>query len=695
MKFSKLIFFVLSMGILSSLALVYFYTMQRDFTRNHREFLLCINELKNKQASLSYSILQDSLFTYSNQDRISHEREALLQSYKTLSNSLLLKEDTYAPVLKDLRTLKVLIDENIENIEEYLMLNAAVKNSLIFLTRHVEIATLFEKEDLMLYIQANKILKQFNNTLSMQDLDYISGKDLLLRSDSANDDVQNFIKNFNMHSSYLLQKYPHFLHTTKLILENTINNSINKTGDYFSELALNDFKALDLFAVVLFALFIISTLLIIILLLKYFKENKKLTETTKSLEYSISHDHLTDLSNRKAFVDDIKMLQNPHLLIINIDGFKNINDIYGNSIGNSLLRALAEFLKAKMLHITKSKVYRIGGDEFGILFDTIDEEKALEIARKLEKEIALHDFIIQNLEIHIIVSISSNNIAPILENADLALKLIKKDLTNRVIQYKDELNLKKSVKQNLKTIQIVKNALNEDRVVPYFQPIVNLQTLKIEKYEALVRIKLPGGTVLSPYLFLDTSKQTSYYYDLTKIMIEKTIQTAKKFPNYRFSINISMIDILNQEITQALFEQFNKNFSIASRIDIEILESEHIKEISEVQEFIKKLHSYGSKVLIDDFGSGYSNFSYFADLDIDIIKIDGSIIQEITTNERKHHMLKSIYKFSKGMGLLNIAEFVETREMAILLKEIGVEYAQGYYFGHPQEEPLKDDTVSL
>jgi EAL domain-containing protein (putative c-di-GMP-specific phosphodiesterase class I) len=245
------------------------------------------------------------------------------------------------------------------------------------------------------------------------------------------------------------------------------------------------------------------------------------------------------------------------------------------------------------------------------------------------------------------------------------------------------------------TLSIIRSAIFNDRIVPFFQPIVNLQTLKIEKYEALVRLKLEDGTFLPPFKFLNISKKTSYYHEITKIMIEKTINIAKKFPKYRFSINISMADILDDEIISILLYSFKNNPSVCSRIDIELLEVEHLENISLVQTFIKNKHRFGSKILIDDFGSGYSNFSYFSDLDIDIVKIDGSIISEITTNDRKLHMLKSIHNFSKGMNMSSVAEFVETREIALLLRDIGVEYAQGYYFSKPLEMPLESDDVTL
>jgi EAL domain-containing protein (putative c-di-GMP-specific phosphodiesterase class I) len=237
-------------------------------------------------------------------------------------------------------------------------------------------------------------------------------------------------------------------------------------------------------------------------------------------------------------------------------------------------------------------------------------------------------------------------------------------------------------------LETIKKAIKEDRISPHFQPIVNLQTLKIEKYEALVRLILPDGQCLLPYKFLETAKKSSYYEEITRIMIEKN-------PQYRFSINIAMRDILNEDITDNMFKMFEAEKDVASKIDIELLETEDLHNIVKTQEFIQKVHSYGAKILIDDFGSGYSNFSYFATLDIDSAKIDGSIVSEITTNQRMLHMLRSIHQFSHGMEILDIAEFVETKEIALLLREIGVNYGQGYYFGKPSATLLESDVITL
>lgn len=701
MIINRWVSFIIAIGIISSVALVYFYNLQRDFTKNHREFLVSINNLENLNADLAYQVLQSSLYVYSNQDSISKTIQELEQEYKLLKSASILKDANYKLIKLNINILERQLKNNIQRIEDYQMLNAAVKNSLLFLSRHIENASAasekhqLSQEFIKVFVESIKILKRFNDSKQMQDMDYLDNSRYLLESSAKDIHIHRYINNFNMHAEFLIKKYPLFLDSTKVVLDNNIHNNVEKIRKDFSKIAVNDFNALDIFTSILFSVFILSLTTIIILFIKYLKENKQLTKTKESLEHSLIYDHLTDLYNRRALELELESAKYPHLLLINIDRFKHINDIYGNEIGNQVIKKLAKLISIKVDGEYQAKVYRVGGDEFGVLFSKIWEEKALQIADMLEKEISNHHFRIGDLTLQVLVSIASNNIQPIIENADMALKLVKKDKRKKILAYKDNLNIKKSVQENMETIELIKNAIEGDRIVPFFQPIVNLKTSKIEKYESLVRLKLDDGGFLPPFKFLETSKKTRYYRDITRIMIDKTLRALKDYPMYRFSVNISMIDILDDDIVDILITCLEKNESVASRFDIELLETENLQDIQKVQEFTTKVKSYGCKILIDDFGSGYSNFSYFADIDVDIVKIDGSIVKEITTSDRKLHMLRSIYQFSKGMRISNVAEFVETREMALLLREVGVEYGQGYYFSQPLEKPLDSDEITI
>jgi len=224
------------------------------------------------------------------------------------------------------------------------------------------------------------------------------------------------------------------------------------------------------------------------------------------------------------------------------------------------------------------------------------------------------------------------------------------------------LGLHEQAKKNVETIKMVKHALQENRIIPYFQPIINLKSGKVEKFEALVRL-IQNNEAISPFFFLDVARKTHLYFDITYTMLEKTFQVASQYPEYRFSINLSIADISNDEFVESLFTLFQKHILVANRIDIELLETEELYNVHKVKTFIERIHSFGSLVLIDDFGSGYSNFAYFADFEIDIIKIDGSIIQEITTDKRKRHILESIVMFAKNMNLKIVAEFVDNPDV--------------------------------
>jgi len=693
----KTIFFLIFFGIFSFSSLVYFYFTQRSFTQNQRTFLLNLDTLDNLNSDITSELLKNALYSYNSQDQIAFEYDEIQRELEELKDCAILDDEAYEHIRDNIDdTIAIQVVELLKEVQDFLILNAAVKNSLVFLSRHVENALELSQKDQKLYIEAVKILDYFKDTRKMQDLDYLRNVDYLLKSDSQDVKTQKFVKTFNLHASYLMRQFPKFIAVTKKVLNNKIGDSIHDVRNDFSSISLYDFKFLDLFAFIVFVLLVFYFVLVVYLFARYYKAHAKLVHTTNSLEHSLTHDYLTGLYNRNAFEKDIEEFNKPTVLLANIDSFKEINDVYGNEFGNKVLLMLSKLFLSYLSGISQKKLYRVGGDEFAVVFEETTLEDALTVGKKLEEFIAKESFELDGIHFNLSVSIAVNDKAPLLENADLALKLIKREVGKRVIAYKEELAIKENWQKNIEIINTIKEALEENRVVPYFQPIVNLQTMKIEKYEALVRIVLPSHEVLSPYYFLPIAAKTQYYYEITKRMIAQTMKVAKEFGEYRFSINFSMNDIINPEITDALFRLFDTNLDVASRIDIELLETEiMLVDDSRISAFIEKVHSYGSKILIDDFGTGYSNFSYFSSLDIDVIKIDASIVKEITTDARKLHMLKSIHNFTSGMDMTNVAEFVETKEVALLLKEIGIEYAQGYLFSKPVPQPLAEPSVTL
>ncbi len=413
-------------------------------------------------------------------------------------------------------------------------------------------------------------------------------------------------------------------------------------------------------------------------------KTKELQIQNEKLYKQLYTDNLTSLLNRKAFLRDIQKLSNPILLIIDIDAFKSINDLYGEHIGNVVLKGMSTLLR-DVINDKWCQPYRIGPDTFAILKD--DEFDALRCERMVssiikcinENPIAIEDYAIV-IRIDITIGISNKKIDT-LETANIALKKSKKDRLPFLI-YRDEYNLDKVYQNDIKWTRIIKKALKDDSVVPYYQPIVD-KNKKIVKYESLIRIT-EEDSIYSPFLFLDIAKNVKLYPQLENTVIHKVFEKAQESA-MPISINVSIEDIVNAKFIQDLEHDLIDN-EIAHLITFELLESESITDYDKVIDFIDRVKALGCKIAIDDFGSGYSNFAYLLKLKPDYIKIDGSSVKNIHQDKNSYLITKTINDFAHNLGIQTIAEFVHCREVFEILQKLGVDEYQGYYFSEPLED---------
>ncbi len=227
----------------------------------------------------------------------------------------------------------------------------------------------------------------------------------------------------------------------------------------------------------------------------------------------------------------------------------------------------------------------------------------------------------------------------------------------------------------------LKKALENDRIVPYYQAIFNINTNKIEKYEALVRLIDEDGSIVSPFYFLNIAKKSKQYLKLTKQVIKKSFEYFKD-KDYEFSVNLTLEDIKNKNISSYIIEML-KEYKIASKVVFEIVESEGIEDFDQINNFLDRARELGCKIAIDDFGSGYSNFEYLIKLNADYIKIDGSLIKDILIDKSNQEIVVTIIDFAKRQGFKTIAEFVSNEEIFNKVKELGIDYVQGYYISEP------------
>ena len=265
-------------------------------------------------------------------------------------------------------------------------------------------------------------------------------------------------------------------------------------------------------------------------------------------------------------------------------------------------------------------------------------------------------------------------------NADMALKHAKRSGKEYMI-FEEDLQLAQQYEQNINIANIIKNAINTDNIIPYFQAILDTNTLEVEKYEALIRLRKDDGTLLGPYQFLEISQKIKLYPQLTEIMLEKTFSFASE-TGKDISINIAFTDIHDKKTRELIYKKIQQ-YNIASQLTVEILENQEISDENLMLLFIDNIYKLGAKIAIDDFGSGFANFQHITNIRSDYMKIDGSLIKNIDTDKNARLVVETIVIFAKKLGKKTIAEFVHSKEVYNVVKEIGIDYVQGFYFAEP------------
>lgn len=396
-------------------------------------------------------------------------------------------------------------------------------------------------------------------------------------------------------------------------------------------------------------------------------------------------DELTGLGNRQALFNEIRSDTNEKMLmLINLIGFSEINDYLGYDVGDALLKEIGALLDQRFAEKHRV-VFRINGDEFALLIKENDHvwqhknsDKLYRMIHYLEK----HIFLIQGYEIvvRLNVGIASGCDEHIYMQSHIALKEAKKR-DEVIVTYNLNETLKDKTKHNIQIIHKIQHAVENDRIVPFYQGIYDNVQKKITKYEVLMRLEEEDGSYLSPYHFLEQAKKTRLYEKLTKIMIQKSFAYLHD-KGVAFSLNLNVRDILSVSVKECLYDAI-RTYGCGDRVILEIVESEGIDNFEEMSFFIQEAKALGCRIAIDDFGTGYSNFSYLARLKIDYIKIDGSLIQEIDTDPTKEMTVETIVSFAHKMGYKIVAEFVDKETVQAKLERLNVDFSQGYLFSKP------------
>lgn len=402
-------------------------------------------------------------------------------------------------------------------------------------------------------------------------------------------------------------------------------------------------------------------------------------------------DKLTSAYNRNYLqeLQDFINLDDYALAAVDIDHFKKVNDTYGHDVGDVILKEIVSIIHEN----TRKKediVIRYGGEEFVILSKVKrdDQKSPLNIFERIYQSIQKHPFYISNLEaINITVSMGINltpgqsrTFSDAFKLADIALYNAKSKGRNSIEIYEQNQDL---LNRAHLSIGEVNAALEENRVICYFQPIVNTMTKEISHYEALLRIIDIDNNIITPNIILPAIKGTFILRNITKRVLEICHQTLYENPNIKININLNPQDVINDTIIERL-KEYSKEDNIAQRIGLEIIESEDIIHFKHASENLLMLKKLGYTIFIDDFGTGYSNFVYLMQIQSDFIKIDGEIIKNIIHDKVSLAVVKSIVNFANEANIKVVAEHVSSEEIYKIISKLGIEYCQGYHFSAPK-----------
>ncbi|MDG3086693.1 EAL domain-containing protein [Vibrio hannami] len=422
---------------------------------------------------------------------------------------------------------------------------------------------------------------------------------------------------------------------------------------------------------------------------------QRLKDQALRLTESYRLDHRTSLPNRIALKEQLSKLKlNEHLVTMKLMNFTQINEKYGYRIGDQLLMDISHYgRKQSKLRFPNKELYSIGIGEWALIIDSNNDAETVqrgfyEFVEQLE-QINFRPIGLPEMD-HISISVNAGIISakdyPMLSPDELLIKSIEArrwaKQHNRHVCNAKELQLKVDERQSqLNWLSVVSRAILQNQVRTYAQPIVKSGSHNQYSQECLVRIR-EGEQIISPGLFLPIIEGTHLYTRLSRQMISNTFDLMRNRSG-NFSLNLNPQDLVSEK-TICLLEEHILSLDSPERVGLEVLETEEIKDYARVREVCNHLQSLGAKIIIDDFGSGYSNIDEIIKLEPQIIKLDGSLIKNIDKDKKQRDVTKALVNLCSVFGAKTVAEFVHSQEIAMIAEDLGFDYLQGYYFGEPK-----------
>ena len=431
----------------------------------------------------------------------------------------------------------------------------------------------------------------------------------------------------------------------------------------------------------------------------------KRRRTAEQAAYELARqDVLTGLPNRRWFIEEFDRWNcQSHgseacaLFVLDLDDFKPINDVYGHRVGDEVLRVVAKRLSRLA---EGCAVARLGGDEFGIIMhyqrnSDAPERLARQIVHEIGKPILLASL---SLRVGASVGIASSipgitgnqtmadrDGAPVhtaLRKADMAMYWSKTEGRGRYCFF--DRTMDERLQQRVELETEIKGAIAAGQIVPYYQPLVDLNTSETIGFEVLARWEHPTRGVLSPNIFIPIAEDTGNIGDMTDRLIEQAMTDAKGWPDRLFiSVNFSPRQISDPDLAPRILKLLTKLAFPPNRLVMEITESAVVQRLDEAKAVLQSLRNVGVRIALDDFGTGYSGLYHLRELELDVIKIDRSFVTKMLERPEEARIVKAIVSLSHALGLQTTAEGIETRDVLEQLTQLRCDTGQGDLFGLP------------
>ena len=432
------------------------------------------------------------------------------------------------------------------------------------------------------------------------------------------------------------------------------------------------------------------------------------------LQYLVAHDELTGLSNRSGLEKtlDFAILrcnnfkQHGALLDIDLDQFKVVNDIEGHEVGDRLLIEVATLIRAALDN--DAFIARVGSNLFQVFISKTVEEKALQLAEKIRLTIDEFDFKSAGNIYNISASIGVAMLEPLeaikrpselMSRANHACYSAKTLGRNRVNLFESDNDELISLRDDAKWVPKIRHALSEDLFKIVFQPVVQLSNGQVSHYETLLRMVGDNGELLSPVQFIPVAERMGLIHHIDLWVVSHAIDYIAALPktqeNICFTINLSSHALQGDYLLPVVKKKLESTWISPSRLTFEITETAAVSNFNKTREMVSKIRALGCRFALDDFGAGFSSFNYIKNFPVDYLKIDGQFISNLAVDHADQVLVKSMIEVAHSLGKKAIAEYVSNTEILRVLKELGVDYVQGYLLGKPSLELLEDQYISI